>query len=174
MRSLALILGIGLLVTGCQSASPLDGQPNSVTSAGSRSTATVTDPLSATITPPSPEVSLIAPTTTQPSFSGSILLLGDVQSPGQRPFQAGQKISDVLATASLASPANKLTLLLVRRGPEGMTSEMLDIDQSLKLLDPSRNYDLREGDELVVSIAPLVPEGLSRPTAMEMPPRTAH
>ena len=97
------------------------------------------------------------------------MLLGDVKAPGQRDLCTGQKVSDILKTAQLSMPATKLTLVLNRRCPEGTTREMIDLDQNLKLVDVLRDYVLRDGDELVVSVVPSVPSGLSRPMTAEMP-----
>src|SRR5581483_740548 len=49
-----------------------------------------------------------------------------------------------------------VTLVLVRRGPEGPTRELIDVDASRQLMDPHQNYVLRAGDTLMLpSAAPL-------------------
>jgi protein involved in polysaccharide export with SLBB domain len=106
---------------------------------------------------------------TRPTIAGSVMVLGDVKSPGQRDLTAGQKVSDVLKCCELSTPATKMTLVLNRRCPEGTSREMIDLDQNLKLVDATRDYVLRDGDELVVSVVPSVPAGLSRPMTAEMP-----
>ena len=109
--------------------------------------------------------------TTQPAVIGTVALRGDVQKRGPVNLCAGQTISDVLHTATLSTTtATKLTVVLVRRCPEGTTSEMIDVGQNLTVLDARRNYELRDGDELVVSVAPSLPEGLARPLAADVPP----
>jgi len=115
-------------------------------------------------------IPIVEKPTTRPAVIGTISLSGDIARPGQRDLRGGEKISDVLRTASLSVPASKLTVVLNRRCPEGLTSEMIDIDQNLAVLDPRRNYDLRDGDELVVSVVPSMPEGLARPIASDMQP----
>ncbi len=107
---------------------------------------------------------------TRPTVIGSILLSGQVKHAGQHDLCGGEKISDILRTSAVSVPASKLTVVLVRRCPEGTTSEMIDIDQNLAVLDARRDYALRDGDELVVSVAPSMPEGLSRPIAADVPP----
>jgi protein involved in polysaccharide export with SLBB domain len=106
---------------------------------------------------------------TRPTVAGSVVVLGDIKSPGQRDLTTGQKVSDVLKSCQLSTPATKLTLVLNRRCPEGTSREMIDLDQNLKLVDATRDYVLRDGDELVVSVVPAVPAGLSRPMTAEMP-----
>jgi len=108
--------------------------------------------------------------TTRPAVVGSVSLTGQVKHAGPRDLRGGEKISDILRTAAVSVPASKLTVVLVRRCPEGTTSEMIDIDQNLAVLDVRRDYALRDGDELVVSVAPSMPEGLARPIAVDLPP----
>lgn len=112
----------------------------------------------------------IEPPTTRPAVIGSVSLTGQVKQAGLRDLCGGEKISDILRTAAVSVPASKLTVVLVRRCPEGTTSEMIDIDQNLAVLDARRDYALRDGDELVVSVAPAMPEGLARPMAVDLPP----
>jgi len=107
---------------------------------------------------------------TRPAVVGTVALTGDIQHAGPRDLCGGEKISDILRTAQLSTPASKLTVVLVRRCPEGTTSEMIDIDQNLAVLDARRDYALRDGDELVVSVAPSMPEGLARPVMSDLPP----
>ena len=107
---------------------------------------------------------------TRPTLIGTVMLRGDLQNTGRRDLCSGETISDVLHTASLAAPVNKLTVVLIRRSPEGTTSEMIDVGKNLTVLDPQRNYQLRDGDELVVSVTSSLPEGLARPLASDMPP----
>lgn len=54
------------------------------------------------------------------------------------------------------------TLLLVRRGPDGMTRQLVDCDANYQLADPQKDQALRNGDQLIVT-SPR-PSGLDRPT----------
>lgn len=150
MRWLALSLAVGLLA-GCQH----NPQSKPLTPA--------TQPVASVLTVP------VEAPTTRPSLAGSVMLLGDVKGPGQRDLRSGEKISDVLRLCELSTPASKLTLILNRRCPEGMSREMIDLDANLKLVDATRDYALRDGDELVVSVVPAIPSGLSRPAQAAVP-----
>src|SRR5688572_10047602 len=108
MRSLLTIGAIGLLA-GCQASTTSSSSPASPEAIAAVQAIPVESP------------------TTRPTVAGSIQLLGDVKSPGQRDLRAGEKVSDILCTAELSTPATKLTLVLNRRCPEGMTSEMIDL-----------------------------------------------
>ncbi len=155
MRWVILFAATGLMA-GCQAADPSVTPYNAATVKLVAETAPVELP------------------TTRPAVIGTISLRGDVQHAGPRDLRGGERISDILHTASFATPVNKLTVVLVRRCPEGTTSEMIDVGQNLTVLDLARNYELRDGDELVVSIAPPMPEGLTRPLASDMPATPTH
>lgn len=154
-----MLIAAAGLVAGCVSAPEMNESSGS-TSISNSNTARVMSAIAA---------APVEKPTTRPAVIGSISLTGDIDRPGQRDLRGGEKISDVLRTASLSVPASKLTVVLNRRCPEGTTSEMIDIGQDLAVLDPRRNYDLRDGDELVVSVAPSMPEGLARPIVADMP-----
>lgn len=149
MRWLALSVALGLLA-GCQNHPQSELQPSP-------------DPTASVLSVP------VESPTTRPTVAGSVLLLGDVKNPGQRDLRHGEKISDVLKQCELSTPATKLTLVLNRRCPEGMSREMIDLDASLHLVDATRDYVLRDGDELVVSVVPSIPSGLSRPAQAAIP-----
>jgi hypothetical protein len=74
-----------------------------------------------------------------------------VQHPGPRPLVAGVDVAWVLANTPLNSSRGPLTLVLVRRGPEGKTRQIIAVDSHGKLMDEKQNYALRGGDELVFS-----------------------
>src|SRR5688572_14213702 len=128
MRSLALLVAVGLLA-GCQKNPPSTLAP-------------ATQPMSSTLSVP------VEAPTTRPTLAGSVMLLGDIKQPGQRDLRMGEKVSDILKAAQLSTAASKLTLVLNRRCPEGMTREMIDLEGNLKLVDATRDYVLRDGDEL--------------------------
>jgi hypothetical protein len=56
-----------------------------------------------------------------------------------------------LANTPLNSQRGPLTLVLVRRGPEGKTRQIIPVDSHGKLMDEKQNFALRGGDELVFS-----------------------
>jgi hypothetical protein len=160
MRSLLLIVAVGLSA-GCQQ-SPLlqedaSAQPDPT-------------PTMVEVSPTSRPALLEAPTS-RPTLAGAVLLTGNVKNPGHRDLLSGQKVSDVLKTAELSAAATKLTLVLNRRSPEGMTREIIDLDQNLTIIDATRDCLLRDGDELVVSVVPTVPSGLSRPVTASAAPQ---
>jgi hypothetical protein len=90
-------------------------------------------------------------------------------------LRGDETISTVLAAlpgdaddTSAAKPAQAETLVLIRRGPDGMGRKMIDCDSSMHLVDPQKDQSLRDGDHLVVSPPP-VPDGLQRPSTPGIP-----
>ena len=79
------------------------------------------------------------------------IVSGDVQNPGPRPLGAGVNVAWVLANTPLTVPPGPITLVLVRRGPEGKSRQMIPLDSHGKLMDEKQNFALRGGDELVFS-----------------------
>lgn len=61
------------------------------------------------------------------------------------------------------------TVVLVRRGPEGSTRELIDVDADRQLMDPHQNYVLRDGDKLILPSPAPLPTGLERPAAADIP-----
>jgi protein involved in polysaccharide export with SLBB domain len=86
-------------------------------------------------------------TTTPDQF----IVSGEVQNPGPRPLVAGANVAWVLANTPMTNPGGPMTVVLIRRGPEGKTREMIPLDARGKLMDDKQNYALRGGDELVFS-----------------------
>ncbi len=154
MRSLAIALVVSGLLAGCKTSDPQNAPSTGLPHSSEKVIA----------------ASLVEMPTTRPATIGSVSLLGDIKEAGPRDLHGGEKISDILRTATLSTPTSKLTVVLVRRCPEGTTRDMIDISQDLKVLDPHRNFELRDGDELVVSTVPSIPEGLARPVATDLPP----
>jgi hypothetical protein len=79
---------------------------------------------------------------------------------------------ETIATALSAIPdadghKSPETLVLIRRGPDGMTRQLVDCDACYRLADPQKDQNLRNGDQLIVA-APQ-PSGLDRPTAPGIP-----
>lgn len=76
---------------------------------------------------------------------------GEVRNPGPRPLIAGANVAWVLANTPLTNPGGAMTVVLIRRGPEGKTRQLIPLDAHGKLMDEKQNYALRGGDELVFS-----------------------
>ena len=96
-------------------------------------------------------------------------LSGDPALAGRRPLRAGETVGSAVRQA-LAPTGRQgpLTVLLVRRGPEGVTREMIDVNRSLDLKDGRQNYGLHDGDEIVLPAATM-PAGLERPPIAHTP-----
>ena len=85
-------------------------------------------------------------------------------------LRGGETLTSALA--ALPTDASKQavpeTLVLIRRGPDGMARQLVDCDSSMHLVDPQKDQALRNGDHLVVS-APPAPDGLQRPVTPGIP-----
>ena len=57
-------------------------------------------------------------------------------------------------------------MVLVRRGPEGLTKEVIPLDSAGRLADPAADRVLRDGDQIVVPVREPSPIGLARPMAV--------
>jgi hypothetical protein len=107
----------------------------------------------------------------EPSFT---IVSGSSHTP--RHLRGDETISTVLAAlpadvddTSTAKPAAQSeTLVLIRRGPDGMGRKLIDCDCSGHLVDPQKDQSLRDGDHLVVSPPP-APDGLQRPSTPGIP-----
>jgi hypothetical protein len=107
----------------------------------------------------------------EPSFT---IVSGSLHT--ERHLRGDEMISTVLAAlpgdtddTSAAKPtAQSETLVLIRRGPDGMGRKMIDCDSSMHLVDPQKDQSLRDGDHLVVSPPP-APDGLQRPSTPGIP-----
>jgi hypothetical protein len=94
-------------------------------------------------------------------------LSGGVNTPGPRALHSGDTISTVLAQNMIAKPGEPLTVVLVRRGPEGRTRKLIQIDANGKLMDLRQNYTLLDGDEIVFP-----GNGVTAPRATVSPPNS--
>lgn len=82
-------------------------------------------------------------------------------------IRTGQSVSDVLPGIlpdDRTSGARHIVVLL-RRGPEGQSQMLIDIDAQGRLIDAAQDVVLREGDELVLP-AQASPDGLDRPAEL--------
>jgi len=84
-----------------------------------------------------------------------------------RPLRNGETISGVLddVLPPTRDEAHR-TIVLLRRSPEGHTQELIDVDAAGRLVDPSKDMVLRDGDELILPARPTVPVGLERPPVL--------
>ena len=168
-----LLVACGLLV-GCESSQ----QPSavSVLTVGPTAPIIADSPVAvapAPVVPTSPNSVAGMPVekpTTRPLVVGTFTLSGNLSQKGSRDLFAGETVCDVLHSLSIDAASNKLTVVLNRRCPEGTTSEMIDVSSSLTVLDPRRNYELRDGDELIVSTTASAPADLAKPIAADVPP----
>lgn len=80
----------------------------------------------------------------------SITLSGSVDHPGVRKLTRDQTISSALGSHILPTGRQRLTVVLLRRGPEGMVRQIIDVDGNGTPLDERENIALRDGDELIV------------------------
>jgi hypothetical protein len=107
----------------------------------------------------------------EPSFT---IVSGSSHTP--RYLRGDETISTVLAAlpgdaaddTSTSKSAQTETLVLIRRGPDGMGRKLIDCDCTGHLVDPQKDQSLRDGDHLVVSPPP-APDGLQRPSTPGIP-----
>jgi hypothetical protein len=83
------------------------------------------------------------------------------------PINTGDTVTTALQKVPTQS-APPTTVVLVRRGPEGIIHERLDCGWGLQLLDLRKDQCLRDGDQLIMPVA-VGPAGLSRPHAPGIP-----
>ena len=84
------------------------------------------------------------------------------------PISHGDKVSMALAQVPAHESLKATTVVLVRRGPEGIVQKRLDCDTGLRLVDARQNQSLRDGDQLIMPAA-VGPAGLTRPPAHGIP-----
>jgi hypothetical protein len=72
-----------------------------------------------------------------------------VADPGARTLHPGDTVSTVLSQNLTAEPGQPITLVLVRRAPEGKTRQLIQLDAHGHLMDEKQDYTLRDGDDLV-------------------------
>jgi hypothetical protein len=83
-------------------------------------------------------------------------------------INAGDTVTTALNKLPAQDTEKPMTVVLVRRGPEGIVHERLDCDRDLRLMDWREDKSLRDGDQLIVPVA-AGPSGLSRPSAPGIP-----
>jgi len=82
------------------------------------------------------------------SNSCRYVLSGGVHDPGPRDLLAGDTVASVVARNLPGPPGKPITIVLVRRAPEGITRQLIQLDAEGQLMDPKQNLALRNGDEL--------------------------
>ena len=89
------------------------------------------------------------PTNPATTSSCRYVLSGGVTSPGPRDILPGDTVASVIARNLPDRPGKPITIVLVRRAPEGITRQLIQLDADGQLMDPKQNLALRNGDELV-------------------------
>lgn len=83
-------------------------------------------------------------------------------------LRGGETISTALSAIPDAdSRKSPETLMLIRRGPDGMTRQLVDVEARYQLADPKKDQNLRNGDQLIVATPQ--PAGLERPPVAGKP-----
>jgi hypothetical protein len=77
------------------------------------------------------------------------LISGGVSNPGPRSLASGDCVATVIARNLPDSPGKPMTIVLVRRAPEGKTHQLIQLDARGQLMDLKQNVALRDGDELI-------------------------
>jgi hypothetical protein len=87
----------------------------------------------------------------------------------EKPLKDGETVRTALASVPATMPTTQPTLLLIRRGPDGIDHQLINCDQYFNLLDPRQNQCIRNGDHLVVNPPATQPVGLNRPSVPGIP-----
>jgi protein involved in polysaccharide export with SLBB domain len=90
-----------------------------------------------------------APVQLAPAPPAQYLISGGVPSPGPRTLTPGDCVATVIARNIPSSPGQPMTIVLIRRAPEGKTHQLIQLDARGQLMDEKQNVALRNGDELV-------------------------
>ena len=77
------------------------------------------------------------------------VLSGGAAHPGHHELRPGDTVSTILARELPQKPGKPVTLVLIRRAPEGKTRQLIQVDANGRLMDEKQNVALRNGDELV-------------------------
>jgi protein involved in polysaccharide export with SLBB domain len=84
-----------------------------------------------------------------PAPPAEYLISGGVSNPGPRTLASGDCVATVIARNIPPSPGQPMTIVLIRRAPEGKTRQLIQLDARGQLMDQKQNVALRNGDELV-------------------------
>lgn len=77
------------------------------------------------------------------------MVSGGISSPGPRTLVPGDTVASVIARDLPAPPGEPITIVLVRRAPEGKTRQLIQLDAHGQLMSEKQNVALRGGDELI-------------------------
>jgi hypothetical protein len=64
------------------------------------------------------------------------------------PIHPGDTVSKVVAKYLPKPDGTSETIVLIRHGPEGVSKRLIQISPSGRLMDPTQDVALRDGDEL--------------------------
>ncbi|HEX4052902.1 MAG TPA: hypothetical protein VHX86_01425 [Tepidisphaeraceae bacterium] len=81
--------------------------------------------------------------------SGQYVVSGGIPKPGSRRLIPGDTVATVIARDFPNPPAEPITIVLVRRAPEGKTRQLIQLDAHGQLMSEQQNIVLRNGDELI-------------------------
>jgi len=99
-------------------------------------------------------------------FSEPSFLIFDGSNKTTHRLNGNETIQSALSAISDPSAHKSAeTLVLVRRGPDGMTRQLVDCDAGVQLADPAKDQKLRDGDQLIVATP--------QPAGLDRPPRVA-
>jgi hypothetical protein len=88
------------------------------------------------------------PSPPAPAALAQYSISGGVADPGPRILAPGDCVGAVIAR-NLIPSGQPMTIVLVRRAPEGKTRQLIQLDARGQLMDEKQNFALRNGDELV-------------------------
>ncbi len=89
------------------------------------------------------------PQTSDGSSGPRYMLSTGPNSAAWHPLEPGDSVETVLTQNPIPTPHGPMTVVLVHRGPEGRSRELIQLEADGKLMDPKQNYALRDGDELI-------------------------
>ena len=75
---------------------------------------------------------------------------GGAAHPGQHELRPGDTVSTILERELPDKPGKPVTIVLIRRAPEGRVRQLIQLDANGRLMDQRQNWAIRNGDELVL------------------------
>jgi hypothetical protein len=83
------------------------------------------------------------------SSAATYTVSGSVKWAGSHPLHTGDTVATVISLCLPNPPGVSETLVLIRRGPEGISKRLIQISSTGRLSDPTQDVALRDGDELL-------------------------
>ncbi|MGA2584673.1 MAG: hypothetical protein ABSG31_15465 [Tepidisphaeraceae bacterium] len=83
------------------------------------------------------------------SAAATYTVSGSVKWAGSHPLHTGDTVATVISLCLPNPPGVSETLVLIRRGPEGISKRLIQISSTGRLSDPTQDVALRDGDELL-------------------------